>query len=179
MKTTIQSGAMYGSTLAADLPEGDAGTDATVAAMTAVIHHAGESPHVGRVVSRLLPGLMQNKAVPVLVFGWLKKHCRFKRDPWGKELLRHPDQLITEIESTGQALCDCDDVAMLAASLCMACGARPVLIVMGRDRSGPFEHVYAGVKIDRAVPPYGAIDPQECDAPGRERPAARRKVYSV
>lgn len=179
MKTTIQSGTMYGSTLAADLPEGDAGTDATIAAMTAVIHHASESPHVGRVVSRLLPALMSNQAVPVIVFGWLKKYCRFKRDPWGKELLRHPDQLITEIEQGGQALCDCDDVAMLAASLCLACATRPVLIVMGRDPTGGFEHVYAGVAVPGGVPAYAAIDPQECDAPGRERPAARRRVYRV
>lgn len=160
----------------ATLPKGDAGTDATVAAMRAVVHHAMESPRVLALAKRLdIRGRHPRFAASVL-FALAKRHVVFSRDPFGKELLMHPDQLLQEVEETGITRGDCDDLAMLIASVLAAGGHSPVFVVMGRHVAMDFEHVYAGVKVDGG---YLAIDPQECARPGEEVPGARRKVYQV
>lgn len=158
----------------ATLSPGDAGTDETLAGMAAVVTHAVESPAVRNIVAKLrITG--PNMAVPI-VFGFLKRYTRFKRDPWGKELVRHPDELLGDIQRQGFAACDCDEVAVLGATILKAAGERPVFVVMARQPASDFEHVYFGVETANG---YTPLDPQECDRPGKEIGAWRRKLYKA
>jgi hypothetical protein len=71
---------------------------------------------------------------------------KFKFDPPGLEQVRHPDQLISEINSAGVACGDCDEVATLGAALLKKLGLSPVFIVVGRKANGQFEHVLYGLR---------------------------------
>lgn len=95
----------------------------------------------------------------------LKAAQRHEVDPAGVELLRHPAQSASTLNAYGAFVGDCDDVAMLAASLLIVNRIGCAFRVTRRDAT--WEHVYVV-----ALPNGGgeiAIDPQETDMPGMER----------
>ncbi|MFN0133181.1 MAG: transglutaminase-like domain-containing protein [Phycisphaerales bacterium] len=164
--------------IVAKLPPGDAGTDATVAAMIAVAREA-KSARLVQQLARFLTGTAVRDEWDNL-FEWCRQHITFQRDPTKVELIRHPDRIIAAVlagEGRRRALADCDDMATLGASVLLALGHRPVIVVMGRRANRPYEHVYFGaVKSDGTCYP---MDPQEVQEPGLEIPAIRRRVYGV
>lgn len=158
------------------IPAGDAGTDATIAAMVGVARASVVLPAVRR-----LAGTLAREADPrIALFRWIRSHVRFERDPKGTEFIRNPARVIQAAERARpqrlKALADCDDVATMAAAVLLVLGYRPVFIVIGRDADEGFEHVFFGtLEGDKVYP----MDPQEVAQPGRELPAVRRRVYSV
>ena len=74
---------------------------------------------------------------------FLAAHVRFQLDPLGVELIRTPSYLLRQIEDTGRAEGDCDDVAVLGAALGMAAGIPARYVLVGLTPGDPFEHVYA------------------------------------
>jgi len=131
---------LYGHQLRFELAQGDAGVMQTLAAMWAVIDDAARSP----IVQRVAAGLRQSGNQLQAVYDWIVDHVEFARDPWHIEHLRHPEQLIVEAAQEGVARGDCDDVAMLGASLLRWLEFEPVLIVVGRFVDRPYEHVFFG-----------------------------------
>lgn len=76
-----------------------------------------------------------------LIRRWLQSNVGFLRDPIGHELL-HTPQLLLAMLNTDHALdVDCDDVAILAASLGMSIGLRARCCMIGQP--GGYEHVWA------------------------------------
>lgn len=76
---------------------------------------------------------------------FVKENIRYVRDPNGVEQLHDPIYLINEIVK-GTAHGDCDDQALLLASLLLSIGAQPYFaIVRYKDSSGPFNHIYTVV----------------------------------
>lgn len=150
-------------------------TDRTAAAMVAVIHSTERTGWVRTLAGKILHGRAPADGLGV-VYGFLRTHMDFGRDPENVELVRHPDQLIAEFERTGRMHGDCDDLACLGAALVRALGYPAALIVAGRQADGPFEHVYYGAAVNGRLIPF---DPQERVPPGQEHPAERRKVYAV
>jgi transglutaminase-like putative cysteine protease len=71
---------------------------------------------VGSVAPRDVGGQIQTIA------HWLDAHFRYLSDPVGVELLRDPGGAFTEIRQRGYTQGDCDEAAMLAATLGMANG---------------------------------------------------------
>jgi hypothetical protein len=178
---------VYGQSLQLPLDKGDAGIDQTAAAMTAVIHSAAASPIVDEWTRRVILPIGANAGeVASQVFWALKSNLRFKRDPKGVELLRHPDQLVAELNMRAKiddpeqrrATGDCDDVAMLGCAMLLVCGIDCALIVMEPPASKrrEFEHVYFGAVLGPNLMP---LDPQETNVPGVQRAAVRRKAYRV
>lgn len=153
------------------LPPGDAGTDATLAAMKAMVDDC-----VGKVNAR---GVFRTGAL----YNFLRERFRFAPDARGQERLKNPGQLIVDM-ANGGAVGDCDDLAMCAAVMLRRRGATPCFIVVGRQPApAPFEHVFYGV-MNRAVPfgEYTALpdgitpyDPQERTPPG-QMPAGVKRV---
>jgi len=165
--------------LVGDLPEGETGTEATVAAMIALIRSAALTPQVRGLARYLSTRDMPTEAA---VFRWLRNSIKFHRDPPELEFLRHPARMIeahlkaVDARETLKPIGDCDDVADLCCAVLLAAGLRPVLVVVAADPAGPFVHVYSGV---RRGPDYYPLDPQELAAPGREVQGARRRVFDV
>jgi hypothetical protein len=177
----------YGATLNLPLDKGDAGIDQTAAAMAAVIHSAAASAIVQDFTARMIPKDVSPEGRAVRVYYVLQQVLYYKADPKGVEMLRHPDQLVTEINAaastnTDKTGCDCDDVAMLGAAMLLASGIDAALIVMAAKPGGEFIHVYFAARIPdpttgkmRTLP----LDPQETKTPFTERKAARRKAYPL
>lgn len=179
----------FNATQSWNLPEDqDQAVDLTAAAMCAMIHHAASTSVLVEQVSWDFreSGHYSRGGALNDVWQWLKQHHRFQADPLGQELLRHPDQLITEYNGgmSGSRVwhADCDDLAMLAGAIIVRMGLQCKIVVIGREAEGPFEHVYIEVNGERSpyiAPHWLVIDPQETSKPFEEREHARRRQYPV
>lgn len=73
---------------------------------------------------------------------WLDAHFRYLSDPVGVELLRDPNGCLVEIQQKGFTQGDCDEAAMLAATLGMANGIPARFRALGfYTRNAPYSHV--------------------------------------
>jgi hypothetical protein len=170
------------------LPSGDAGIAATVAAMQATIDDAVAAATTGRALRLVAQEVSAAAGTPGAVpfarelWNWLADHVHFQRDPAAVELLRAPGALLACIDQDGECEGDCDDLAMLAASILAVAGLRPVLITVGRRRTGQLEHVFAGVRLGdgplsrRTVYP---IDSQEGTPAGTWPATPRVRLWSL
>lgn len=176
---------LYNATLVLDLPDTgpDDRVDATIAAMKAIVKSTDVTQRVAKLARVLVAheGYRDYGGMLRAVFELLSPverggRVQFARDIAGRELLRHPDQLIDEMARAGVTSADCDDRAMLGAALCRAMGFRAGFIVVGKRAKGPFHHVmFCAQHKGRAVP----MDPQETRAPGRFPGHARKKIYWI
>jgi transglutaminase-like putative cysteine protease len=71
------------------------------------------------------------------------RRFRFVPDPKGVELLKSPGVMLNEWRLQGFAKGDCDDAAILSASIALAMGLRVRWVVLGFTPGGPYRHVYA------------------------------------
>src|SRR4051812_28044010 len=105
--------APYDAHLHLKLPGGDAGVFATLWAMKAFVDDAVErSPTLERAANKIrrvaravrVPGTAKNTPALQLahaVYEFLRCNVKFRRDPQGLEHVRHPDQLLNEINRRG------------------------------------------------------------------------------
>lgn len=76
---------------------------------------------------------------------FVQKNVRYVRDPNGIEQLHDPVYMIDHIRA-GDAQGDCDDQALLLASLLLSIGAQPYFVIVRYNRtSGSFNHIYTCV----------------------------------
>ncbi len=80
---------------------------------------------------------------PAALRQWLNRRFVFVPDPRGVELLKSPDVMLQEWTYRGAISGDCDDAAILAASVALASGYRVRWVVLGFRPGGPYGHVYA------------------------------------
>lgn len=154
------------------LSGGDRGTRETLAAMAELVRDAARRPDV----RRFARAMKANQWPLGSLWRVLRSRVVFEADPPGQELVRHPSQLLAEILSAGTARGDCDDRAMLGASLARAMGYQVAFVTIGRDPAAEMEHVYFAVRVGGRWTP---LDPQEVSRPGREVHHARRWLYPV
>lgn len=88
---------------------------------------------------------------PAAIRQWLVRRFRFVRDPRGVELLKSPAVMLEEWAQHGEVSGDCDDAAILGASVALASGYRVRWVVLGFIRGGPLAHVYAEAWDRRAL----------------------------
>lgn len=73
---------------------------------------------------------------------FVQKHVAYVRDATGYEQLQDPLLMIEKVQ-TGEARGDCDDMALLIATLLLSIGHNPFFrIVKYRSMFGPFNHIY-------------------------------------
>lgn len=163
------------------LPQGERGTDQTIAAMLATIRHDARHPEAGllalerRLVERRAHTTPDHASRSRHVYRLARESMRFRRDPRGVEYLRTPNAIAEDIARHGVTQGDCDESSALVAALAIMAGLRPVLVVCGRDLDGPYEHVFcAAVASGRLL----AIDAQE-GMWGDWPECAKARVYEV
>lgn len=165
---------VYGDELRFQLAPGEQGISESLAAMAAFVDAARSHPAVKLAVARLrVQAVRAQHPFALELYDWIVRRVKFKPDPTGTETVRHPAQLLTEIGTAGEALADCDCVAVLAASILAAAGYEPVWFVVGRpgdlDAAGrvKLKHIYYGVRAGLTWVPF---DPQEGVPPGMHPP---------
>lgn len=125
---------------------GDEGARQTLRLMQRIVREALRDPVVleraAQVVSGVPPHDQEGELRAIRRF--LVQNVRYLNDPEGFELLRQPDYQLDRIAAGGKAEGDCDDVAILAATLAIATGrpARFVAVGFGGP-TDPFSHVWA------------------------------------
>lgn len=74
---------------------------------------------------------------------WIRARFRFQLDPVDHELLRFPAYQLERIREAGRVYGDCDDAALLVASLGYAAGYPARFVVVAYSPFSGYEHVWA------------------------------------
>lgn len=84
--------------------------------------------------------------------GWCTSpHLRYTNDARHVEQVKTPFRILSEIESTGVSLVDCDDIACLLAALGMSLGRAAAYTMAGFSRSDPqMTHVFCRLQEPRS-----------------------------
>lgn len=130
------------------IPDGHRGIEATVRHMQRLRAAAVRDPHVRDAAQRITAGRPSWEAAH-RIRRFLADRVPFEFDPFGVELVRTPAYMLHAIADHGSSPGDCDDAALLGASLAIAAGLRARYVLVGLTPGGPFEHIYAEVLTDR------------------------------
>lgn len=128
-----------------EIPEGHAGIEATVAVMRELAR-TGARSSLPRETGRAIMARSGGAGDPAgKLRAFLEAHWRFRFDPEGVEWIRTPQNAMQEIRDRGSAAGDCDDVAVLGASLALVMGMPARFVLLGFEPGAPFSHVYTEV----------------------------------
>lgn len=118
------------------LDGGLAGVRQTVVFMQRLAASESATPQVrgaAEKIVRHLPG-KNYAAESRAIEAWVKAHMRYTRDGLNTETIKYPTRMLRDIAADGTACLDCDDAAILIASLLLAVGHAPAFEVLGRGR---------------------------------------------
>jgi hypothetical protein len=128
---------------------GFSGAPDTLYAMVAAAQSPrGEQSAVVRSVAERIVGKMQPKdylGEILAVRNFVAEHCRFTNDPLHVERVKDPQRIVEEIATQGWAACDCDESALLIATLCLQLGRVAEFVVAGFGERGHYSHVFTRV----------------------------------
>jgi hypothetical protein len=71
---------------------------------------------------------------------------RYLNDPLRTEWVKDPERMVEEIEAYGSAACDCDEIALLIATMCRQVGRDVEYVTVGFGVPGSYSHVFTRVK---------------------------------
>lgn len=75
------------------------------------------------------------------------EHTRYLNDPTTTEWVKDPERMVEEIQATGKAAIDCDEYALLVATMCRQVGRDVWFVTVGfQPLSKNHSHVFALVK---------------------------------
>jgi hypothetical protein len=77
---------------------------------------------------------------------FVAERVRYQNDPVGLELVKDPQRLVEEMARYGIAVGDCDDMALLLATMARQLGREAEFITVGFAAPNSFSHVFARVK---------------------------------
>jgi hypothetical protein len=130
------------------IPEGDAGTAATIAAMRSLIDEGKKDP----VVYELARSILRKARVAAFdlagearaIYEAVRRNLRFTRDIRGKETLHSARELVR------LRMGDCDDYTILMCALLESVGLRTHIVTVANDDRDPqtFTHVFPEVFVN-------------------------------
>lgn len=127
------------------IPQGDRGAYSTLRIMKRLVHEAMKDvPVLDKAKEVIRPaGGKDRRAQAHEIGSWMKSSLRFVRDPYGVETIHTPLFMLDRIRQAGMFEADCDDYAVLSASLAKAVGLRTKFVILGfLDKGAPWSHVY-------------------------------------
>lgn len=128
------------------IPPTTYGVRQTLALMSKAAVSGSSAPLVREMAQALLGAAGGARYVVPKVRAWLDAHWREVPDPYGVELVRSPEMLLTQYHTTTVMSGDCDDVATLAASLALALGLAPRYVAVSFGPSHIPSHVFAEIE---------------------------------
>lgn len=123
----------------------DASSQAMVRQMQMLVENAYVDPTVRRKAEEIVRYSTPRNYVLAAqrIRQFLSDHIRFLRDPDGRELSYTPKLMLKTIADYEVANVDCDDAAVLAASLGRSIGLRARFVLLGFiEPTNPLAHVY-------------------------------------
>jgi len=139
------------------IPDGVAGTDATVAEMNRLVQEGLRSGQVrftaleiiqeAGVEARDWAGEIQ------AIFDWVTDNIRYTKDPYELETVHSPDAIL-ELRAG-----DCDDQSIILAALLQSLGHKTRFKVIASRNAQVFNHVYIEVYLDGEWIPLDATNP--------------------
>lgn len=151
----------------------DESASATMAKMASQVRNCLKSREVVATANAIVAPLpsRDKRAQIDAIWDWLLHHFRYVADPIGVELLRDPAGSLHEIRTRGFTQGDCDEAAMLAASLGMANGIPARFRSLGFGaKDAPYTHVICDLAPgDRRWYPIDITKPQGFIAPNPSR----------
>src|SRR3990172_12510042 len=136
MKTTVTS---Y------TIPQGDRGAYETLRIIKRIVIESMKDIPVLDTAKRIIrvAGGKDRSAQARMVGEWMRSSLQFVRDPYGIETIHTPLFMLERIRTRGLFEADCDDYAVLSASLAKAIGLRTKFVILGFMQKGaPWAHVY-------------------------------------
>lgn len=124
------------------IPAGHLGIEWTVRRMRRLVAASLGSPLLVASARNIVGRSQSSTEAAERIRAFLESGVRFTFDPRGVELLKPPDMMLEEIEQRGEAVGDCDDVAVLGAALGRAIGLPARFVLLAFAHGAPFEHVY-------------------------------------
>lgn len=135
--------------VSAPLPPGVRGNEETIRFMCKLAKLRGSDPRVRDVARAII--LESNtdshdfSGEARAIGSWVQKNIHYLRDVSGEELIIDPLTLLDQ-SSRGEAAADCDDQALLSATLLISIGAQPYFCaVRYSEDDGPYDHIYTVV----------------------------------
>lgn len=133
------------------IPPGDPGAEETLVTMHQMVQQALREPVLvaeARRIVAVAPGDVDGAIERIEDV--LRQRVRYVDDPPMLELLQTPDQLLRQLGTAGVVYGDCDDTAIVAATLGGAMGIPWRFRAVGFDPDGPLVHVYTLLRGARA-----------------------------
>lgn len=73
---------------------------------------------------------------------WVTERARYTSDPIHIEWIVSPERAVRDILEHGKATLDCDEIALLIATMCLQVGRVAEFMVVGFGAPGDFAHVF-------------------------------------
>lgn len=126
-----------------EVPEGAAGTRATLNIMARLVRECRTDPLIRRTAANLVAELPEQSfyAEAEKLFFFVRDSIRYLQDTNNVEVLQNPRITLTERYG------DCDDKATLLAALLESVGHPCRFVAVGYTKFDEFEHVYLETKI--------------------------------
>ena len=77
---------------------------------------------------------------------FVHEKCKYSNDALGVEQVQDAERMCDQIVKFGKVIGDCDDCAVLMATLCRQLGREVEIIIVGFGRQGSYSHVFVRVK---------------------------------
>ena len=154
------------------IPEGDAGTRATLRVMRDVVRAWRVAPEV-RQLAKQITANCEAKAFAchaMTLHAWVRDNIKYLPDVADVETIQTPD--LTLRDRVG----DCDDQAVLLASLLQSIGHPVRFVAVGMNAGGPFSHVYAETRIGGYWRAAETTEPWQF---GRSPGGVRRRMFET
>ena len=132
------------------IPRGDVGTQRTLNVMRRIVNESLIDPYVVESAKNIVTfcGGKDEFCLADTINRWIKDHSHFIRDPLGVELIHTPKYILKKIAQNFYFDFDCDDMAVLSASLGKAVGLPAKFVALGfLDKKQPLTHVYTILKV--------------------------------
>lgn len=125
------------------IPEGWAGTGATVAAIRQLVDRSLTDPAVVTTAQGLVRGVRERDRWGELqaVSAYVRRHLRYTNETI--ETIKAPSLAINEIQRSGSFVGDCDDAVTLWAALLRALGHEIRYVVVSQRADGEATHIWA------------------------------------
>lgn len=140
------------------LPDGDAGTRATLRIMASLVRQYRKSLPARSLALDIIervPGHKNYAGEAAAICNWVKRNIRYTRDVTDVETLQTPLKTL----DIGQG--DCDDQATLTATLLEAVGFNTRFLAIRTATFGPFVHVVSQANINGEWVPLETTEPWE------------------